>query len=189
MRKVTRANELFSTINYKQAEIELCECGEDAVGTDIHGRPACKFHSSPHEPFKPKEVLPVWEITPEDARLAKKHSVKTSMNLDQRYANDGYGYAHRRARDLGASDEQVMDAHARGIKIGHYADALYAGASHEEVLDAHELGVNIWKYARARSVGASDEQVMDAHARGINLVDYADARHVGASHEQVISDW
>ena len=78
MRKVTRANELFSTINYKQAEIELCDCGEDAVGTNIHGRPACKIHSAPHDPFEPIEDLPVWEITPEDARLAKK----------QRYANE-----------------------------------------------------------------------------------------------------
>jgi len=76
MRKVTRASELFSAINYKQAEIELCDCGEDAVGTNKHGRPACKFHSAPNEPFVPVEVLPVWEITPEDARLAKKEESK-----------------------------------------------------------------------------------------------------------------
>ena len=193
MRKVTRANELFSTINYKQAEIELCDCGEDAVGTNIHGRPACKFHSSPNEPFKPIEVLPEWVITPKDAQyLAKKHSVKTSMNLNQRYANDKSKYSkspigsYEFAIHAGATHMEVRDARARGLHLDDYAYARSSGASHKEVLYARSRGVDVGDYGFARRSGASHEQVGDAHERGVDVVDYVRARNRGAGHEQMM---
>lgn len=79
MRKISRAEEFNPWINVHTAEHEICPCGEHAVGSDRHGRPACAQHAAPHAPFVEGSHLPInaFEITPED-RLRMSLSSKTA---------------------------------------------------------------------------------------------------------------
>ena len=119
------------------------------------------------------------------AGIVKKHSVKTSMNWNQRYLSDG-DYAH--ARRLGASHEEELDAHARGVDLIHYEWARDAGASHEQALDAHARGLDLIDYTLSRDAGASHEETLAAHARRREKAKEASAWPSSEHYEEHLED-
>lgn len=52
-----------------------------------------------------------------------------------------------------ASGYTSVDIPPDGIAMRHYAIARYAGATNEEILAAHAAGVHLWDYAAARREG------------------------------------
>jgi hypothetical protein len=94
-----------------------------------------------------------------------------------------------RARSNGATHAQIRRAadSLGGVGLSYYNHALEAGATHDEVLDAHHKGISPMYYSSCREVGQiSHREVISAHGCNILLSDYARERRYGLSHNKAM---
>jgi hypothetical protein len=109
--------------------------------------------------------------------------IKGLLNVsDLRYGQiELSGYA--RARQLGASHQDIIDAHYCGVDTDSYAVGYAAGATHHEMVSMSEY---LGHYSLARAAGATHQDVLDAEAAQVEVVLYLVLRKGEVSHSEAL---
>lgn len=85
-------------------------------------------------------------------------------------------------------DANLNAAFASGVELDAYRDARAVGATHEDVVDAHGVGIGAEDYTRARAAGATHDEVMAVSAfdPGLRVERYGRGRMGGATHQEAL---
>ena len=94
-------------------------------------------------------------------------------------------YDYGKAREHGATHNEILDMHSKGLGLHDYAYARQRGATHNEILEARSNGINLHDYAYARQYDVNHNEALEADSKGINLRDYANVRY-SATHNEIL---